>query len=56
MLENFMTIKELAQELSVNESTVAKWELKDSQPQPGMLTRIQAFLANHQLGPAVQEG
>jgi DNA-binding transcriptional regulator YiaG len=26
MLENFMTIKELAQELSVNESTVAKWE------------------------------
>ena len=46
-LENFMTIKELAQELRVNECTVAKWERGGSRPMPHMLERIQAFLAAH---------
>ncbi len=50
-LESFMTIKEFAQELRVNERTVAKWELKGSHPMSDMLKRIQAFLADHSAEP-----
>lgn len=53
-LESFMTIKELAQEIDVNECTVAKGERGDSQPQPSMTDRIQAFLVDHQFGAVTQ--
>lgn len=53
-LENFMTIKELSEELGVNECTVAKWERGGSQPMAHMLERIQSFLADHQSGTTFQ--
>jgi len=50
-MQNFLSIKQLAQKFGVNESTVAKWELKGSQPRPDMLERIQEFLAAHRSEP-----
>lgn len=44
-MQKFMTIKQAAQELGVNESTVLKWELKGNHPNPDMLARVHAFLA-----------
>jgi len=46
-MQNFMTIKQAAQELGVNEGTVARWELKGSQPNPELMERVQAFLTAH---------
>ena len=46
-MQRFMTIKQLAQELGVNDCTVARWESKGSQPNPDKLERVQEFLASH---------
>jgi len=46
-MQNFMTIKDLAQKLGVNECTVARWESKGSHPNPDKLERVEAFLTAH---------
>ncbi len=46
-MQNFITIKQAAQELGVNEGTVARWELKDTQPNPEIMERVQAFVTAH---------
>ncbi len=43
-MENFMSIKELARKLDVNEWTVAKGELGKCKPRPDMLERVNTFL------------
>jgi len=44
-MQKFMTISQAAQELGVNECTVARWESKGTSPSQDMLERVQAFLA-----------
>ena len=46
-MENFMSIEQLAEKLEVNESTIAKWELRDTSPRPDLLKRVRAFLKSH---------
>ncbi len=46
-MENFMSIKQLAQKLGVNESTIANWELKGSQPRSDLLKKVKAFIEYH---------
>ena len=46
-MHNFMTVKQDAQLLGVNESNVSKWELKGSQPSPDKMERIEAFFQAH---------
>jgi len=43
-MENFMSIRQLAKKLGVNECTVAKWELEGRQPRPDMMEPIRNFL------------
>ena len=45
-MQKFMTIKQLAQELGVNECTVARWESKGTSPSPDMMERVQKFLSS----------
>ena len=43
-MENPLSIKQLAQQLGVNECTVAAWELGRSQPSSEKLERVLAFI------------
>ena len=51
-MENFMSIGQLAQKLGVNESTIAKWELKGTKPRSDLMIKIQAFLTSHGSDPS----
>ena len=51
-MENFMSIGQLAEKLGVNESTIAKWELKGTKPRPDLIERIQSFLVSHSSDPS----
>jgi DNA-binding XRE family transcriptional regulator len=56
-MEDFMSIKEQARKLDVNECTVGKWELGKSRPRSDMLERVNAFIKAHRtIKPAYAKG